>query len=121
MNANEIASLIGAENVETWDDIYAADVWFRVQPKGLGLAHQSETSNGDLANGVHVHKTLEQAVNQEGRWIFQGDGCELVVIRGPEQLADTGDVEGWVLPIGSGEIIGRADYDALCEESDERE
>jgi hypothetical protein len=120
MSASELASLIGAENVEHWDDIYADGMWLRVQPKGLGLDHRSETSNGDLAEGIHVHQTLEQAVNQEGRWDLEGDGCELVVIRGPEQLEDTGDVEGWVLPIGAGEIIGRFDYDALCDEADER-
>lgn len=121
MNADKIASLIGAENVESWDDIYAEGIWFRVQPKGRGLEHRSETSNGELASGVHVMQTLEQAVNQEGRWCLEGEEHELVVIRGPERLVDTGDAEGWVLPIGSGEIIGRFDYDALCEESDDRE
>lgn len=119
MNADKIASLIGAENVESWDDIYAEGIWFRVQPKGLELDHKSETSNGELANGVHVMQTLEQAVNQEGRWCMEGKDHELIVIRGANELADTGDVEGWVLT--SGEVIGRFDYDALCEESDDCE
>lgn len=119
MNVNKIANLIGAGNVQTWDDIYAEGIWFRVQPKGWGLNHRSETSNGELANGVHVMQTLEQAVNQEGRWCMEGKDHELVVIRGANELADTSDVEGWVLT--SGEVIGRFNYNALCEESDDRE
>ena len=117
MNALEIANLIGVKEVETWDDITADCVWFRVQPKGLGLNHCSETSNGELANGLHVMQTMEQAISQEGS--YQMAGHELIVIRGPLRLADTGDVEGWLLPIGSGEIVARADFDALTEEREE--
>lgn len=119
MNANKIASLIGVDNSDNWDDVHATGIWFRVQPKGLGLDHRSESSNGELSNGVHVVQTLEQAVNQEGRWCMEGKNHELIVIRGANELSDTGDVEGWVLT--SGEVIGRFDYDSLCEESDDRE
>lgn len=116
MNANTIAVAIEVEEWDSWDDIWAEGIWFRVQPKGLGLDHRSETSNGALAAGVHVFQTLEQAVAQEGRWCMTGGGHEVIVIRGPKHLEDTGDVEGCLLPSGCGEIVLRADFDTLCDE-----
>jgi hypothetical protein len=113
----DIERLVGASGGL---DVNATGIWFRVQPKGLGLDHRSETSEGDLDLGVHVFATLAQAVHQEGRWLYLKEGdYELVVITGPEQLADTGDVEGWVLPLGTGRIIGRFDYTALVAELDD--
>ncbi len=119
MTRQQIAQQIGAVADADWDDVWATGIWFRVQPAGLGLDHLSECSDGSLADGVHVFQTLTQAVLQEGAW--QMTDHELVVIQGPERLADTGDVEGWLLPTGHGEIIGRHDFSALvaeCRESD---
>lgn len=113
----QIETLLGCDSGICLDDVWAPGLWLRVQPACLGLEHKSETSGGGLAEGVHVHQTLGQAYSQEGRWLFlQEGGYELIVIRGPNALADTGDVEGWVLPPGQGEIIGRFDYTQLCEE-----
>jgi len=114
MNSTQIAALVDASDAETWADIWAPGVWFRVQPPELGLDHCSECSDGSCSDGCHVLQTLAQAMEQEGRWRM--DGYEVVVIRGPERLADTGDVEGYVLPLGAGTIIARASFDELCSE-----
>ena len=114
--AAQIARLIGADAADTLDEVWAPGYWFRVQPAGLGLDHRSECSDGSLAAGVHVFQTLAQAVLQEGAW--QMAGYELVVIEGPEILADTRDVEGWLLLAGEGRIISRFDFAALCDTED---
>lgn len=117
MNASSnVCRLIGIDSTDDWDSVWSEGIWFRVQPAGLGLEHRSECSDGSYSDGVHVHQTMAQAVTQEGRW--QMNGFELIVIRGPILLADTCDVEGWILPPDSGEIIGRFNFDDLCDEFD---
>jgi len=92
-------------------------IWYRVQPAGCGLDHRSETSEGELSDGCHVHQTLAQAIYQEGRALFLHEGgYELVVIHGPKDLRDTQDVEGWILPLNAGVIVARYDYENLCEQ-----
>lgn len=100
---------------ESWESVVPG-YWLRVQPKGLGIDHRSETSSGELDDGIHVFQTLEQAVLQEGQWQMMDGNHEIVVIHGPEQLADTGDVEGWSLPIGKGKIVGRLDFKEFVDE-----
>lgn len=114
----QIADLLGVSVDASLDDYEADGIWFRVQPTGLGLDHRSTTSSDELADGPHVCQTLAQAVGQEGVWQMRR-GHELVVISGPEDLADTGDVEGYVLPVGEGEIVGRFDFGMVLQELSE--
>lgn len=118
MTASKIAKVLGIAKPADWDAITAEGYWFRVQPRGLGLDHQTECSDGSLASGVHVLATLAQAVLQEGAW--QMAGHELIVIAGPANLHDSGDVEGWLLPSGTGEIVARCDFDRLTAEYNAR-
>lgn len=115
MTRQQVAQQIGAPADADWDEVWALGIWFRAQPAGLALDHRSECSDGSLADGVHVFQTLAQAVLQEGA-DQMGTGHELVVIKGPERLADTGDVEGWLLPAGAGQIVGRYPFAALIAE-----
>lgn len=114
---SHIEARLGINAGSDWDDVHAPGYWMRVQPKGLGLDHDSETSSGERASGVHVHHTLAQSLAQEGaRGMLESGEHELVLIKGPNDLDDTGDVEGWVLPRGKGAIVGRYDFPSLFDE-----
>lgn len=65
-------------------------LYFRVQPAGLGLNHRSETSSGELADGLHVFVNPGEAESlSEGI----GYGDEVVVLKAPRHWSN-GDAEG---------------------------
>lgn len=87
---------------------------YRIQPPGLGLNHQSETSIGDLANGVHVFTSLEEAARGVAEWVeHPGEPKqELVTIEcGDDDLDDNGDYEGLLLYSGCGRITARRRFE----------
>ena len=110
--ATDVIALLGI-TAEEWSGIAKPGIWYRVQPVECDLSHNSTTSNDCTDCGVHVVQTLEQAVLLEGAYLYRSTPHEVVVIAGPLDLRDTGDVEGWVLPEGSGRIIGRYSYSDL--------
>ena len=87
---------------------------YRIQPPGLGLNHQSETSCGDLADGVHVFSTLEEATRGVAEWV-ENPGepqQELVTIEcDDDDLDDNGDYEGFLLYSGCGRIVARRRFE----------
>lgn len=88
---------------------------YRVQPPGLGLNHQSECSTGDLADGVHVFTSLEEAARGVSGWV-ENPGepeQELVTIEcDDDDLDDNGDYEGLLLYSGCGKIVARRKFES---------
>lgn len=86
---------------------------YRIQPPGLELNHQSETSCGDLADGVHVFTSLEDAARGLAEWV-ENPGepeQELVTIAcNDDDLDDNGDYEGLLLYSGCGRIVARRSF-----------
>lgn len=74
-------------------------LYYRVQPKGLDLAHTSEGSGSELPEGyVFVYKYPEEVVSAEGwSWIRMeihgGAELEVVELFGSGEF-DPGDAEG---------------------------
>lgn len=88
------------------DGLPVKSVYFRLQPKSLSIAgHYSETSNGNIADGLHVFQTLDQTLSPDaGNTANYGD--ELIVIRADEDW-DSEDVEGVCIDPEEAVIIGR--------------
>lgn len=87
---------------------------YRIQPPGLGLNHRSECSTGDLADGVHVFTSLEEAARGVAEWVeHPGEPQqELVTIEADEDdLDDNGDYEGLLLYSGCGRIVARRRFE----------
>jgi len=94
---------------------------YRVQPQGAALhgpdsePHRSETSNGELAQGVHVFGSAPELYAVRGWYPMQS--VEVVEIEcAPGDLVENGDFEGELLKAGRGRIINRKkfrDLDAL--------
>lgn len=87
---------------------------YRIQPPGLGLNHRSETSIGDLADGVHVFTSLEGAARGVSEWVdHPGEPKqELVTIEcNDDDLDDNGDYEGLLLYSGCGRIVARRRFE----------
>lgn len=94
---------------------------YRIQPPALDLNHQSETSCGDLADGVHVFASIEDAARGVAEWV-ENPGepqQELVTIEcDDDDLDDNGDYEGFLLYSGAGRIVERRlfkSWDAMRE------
>ena len=86
---------------------------YRVQPQGLGLDHRSETSNGNLAAGVHVFGSLEQLTVGVLGWCRTqiGETPEIVTIEcEASDLRENGDYEGDLLVSGRGAIVHRQPF-----------
>lgn len=67
--------------------------YYRIQPKGLGVTHRSQTSNGE-SRGLHVVQTPEHLFGLEGKpRDYGGDAPEVVEIESPWHR-ENGDVEG---------------------------
>lgn len=81
---------------------------YRFQPIGADLhGIQTETSNGDLAGGVHVFASIEEAKSIFG-WLLTSTPVELATIECDEtDLRDSGDVDGYTLRTGRGRVIAR--------------
>lgn len=93
---------------------------YRVQPIGLEIAgHRSETSNDELANGVHVFGCLQELCGGVRGWCSQQWAPEIIEITcDSRDLRDNGDFEGFLLRGSRGEITTRksfADWDSLIE------
>lgn len=80
---------------------------YRIQPVGAALhGVRTETSNGELANGVHVFTSLGQVAACR-HWLKQRR-VELVEIECLQSdLSDNGDSEGDLLRRGRGKIVSR--------------
>jgi len=95
---------------------------YRVQPVGLDLGqHRSETSNGNLASGVHVFSSIEELQSGVNGWCEQDCVPEICVIDcEPTDVRENGDYEGSELVANRGKIVGRVafaswgDFANLC-------
>jgi|SRR5262245_8480773 len=88
---------------------------YRIQPPGLGLNHQSECSNGDLSDGVHVFATLEEIPTALKNWMDDPEQPrqELVIVEcADEDLDDNEDYEGLLLLAGCGRIVARRSFNS---------
>ena len=81
---------------------------YRFQPVDADLhGIQTETSEGELAGGVHVFASLEEAKSIFG-WLLTTEPVELATIECDESdLRDSGDVDGYTLRAGRGRIVSR--------------
>ena len=81
---------------------------YRVQPAGLGLDHQTETSEGNLANGVHVFGSISELIGGVLGWLAPDYTPEILAIRC--DASDLRDYEGYTLPRGRGRIAHRRKF-----------
>ena len=88
---------------------------YRVQPQGALLhgsdsePHRSETSNGELAQGVHVFGSAPELYAVRD-W-YPMENVEVVEIEcAPRDLVENGDYEGELLKAGRGKIIDRKKF-----------
>jgi len=93
---------------------------YRVQPAGMDLGqHRSETSNGNLAIGVHVFSSLEELQCGVNGWCEQDYVPEICVIDcEPISVRKNGDYEGSVLVANGGKIVGRVAFASWDEFAD---
>lgn len=93
----------------------AATLVYRIQPVGGDLhGIQTETSDGSVANGVHVFETLAEcwAVRE---WFLRGP-VELATVRcETTDVSANGDYEGALLLAGRGEITNRRRFESTRE------
>lgn len=82
----------------------AATRYYRVQPAGLGLDHRSETSAGELADGLHVFLNATEAEQPDVSPEAYGD--EVVVLEAEHHWAN-GDVEGVCVDGSTARIVAR--------------
>jgi hypothetical protein len=69
------------------------NTYYRIQPRGMGINHVSETSNG-VSDRLHVVQTPEHVFGLEGHpKDYGGEHPEIVEIHSPSHR-DNGDVEG---------------------------
>lgn len=92
-------------------------VVYRIQPQNAELhGVETETSNGNLAGGVHVFRTLEEThAAITGGWRPM-TGIELVSISCEKRdVRSNGDYEGDLLLAGRGQITERKAFGDLKE------
>lgn len=84
---------------------------YRIQPQGAELhGVETETSNGDLAGGVHVFESLPE-VYACREWLNE-KSVELVEVDCDEyDLSPNGDYEGALLAKGCGTIVSRRAFE----------
>ena len=78
--------------------------YFRIQPAGLGLDHLSETSSGELADGLHVFWMVHQVLRPDVP--TKDYGNEIVVLEADYQW-DNGDVEGVCIDGSAAKVVAR--------------
>src|SRR5690606_8688415 len=78
--------------------------FFRIQPAGLELDHRSETSNGELADGLHVFELAHQVAAPDVPAENYGD--EVVVLEA-DAWWPNGDVEGVCVDGSKARIVAR--------------
>jgi hypothetical protein len=83
---------------------------YRIQPQGAELhGIETETSNGELAGGVHVFESIAE-IQACREWLTEKK-VELVTIACQESdLRQNGDYEGTLLLKGRGEIVKRQKF-----------
>lgn len=89
--------------------------YYRIQPAGLGLTgHRSETSSGELADGLHVFASACEAVNPDVGQLHRAEylGDEVVELEAPAHW-DNGDVEGVCVDPSDARIVRRWTLDAF--------
>lgn len=80
--------------------------YYRVQPAGMGLDHRSETSNGEIADGLHVFLNAHEAESlSEGI----GYGDEVVILEAERHWAN-GDVEGVCVDGAKATVVARISH-----------
>ena len=80
-------------------------LYYRVQPKGLGILHQSEASNGEKSEGLHVFDLPELIFHTDGPLYYYGD--EILEIQSTVDPWDTQDFEGVVIDPRKSKVIRR--------------
>lgn len=84
--------------------------FWRVQPRGLGARHYSETSEGEQADGLHVLDDWRQVLNLDVgtslRMVKRAYGDEIVEIEAP-RCWDNADVEGCSVDPSEAVIVAR--------------
>jgi hypothetical protein len=78
--------------------------YFRIQPAGLTTAHLSETSSGELADGLHVFVYLHQVWAPD--CMATGYGDEVLILSAERHWAN-GDVEGVCVDGASAVVVAR--------------
>jgi hypothetical protein len=88
-------------------------VVYRVQKPGVKLhSIRTRTSADELANGVHVFWGFGSV--DVGEWNLNQRNVELAKIScDSKDLRDSGDVQGYVLRKGKGEIVDRLRFRTL--------
>ncbi len=82
--------------------------YYRIQPRGLGLDHRSETSCGELADGLHVFLNAGEAESlSEGIPAAYGD--EVVILEADHDW-ENGDVEGVCIDGAKARVIARVPW-----------
>lgn len=85
------------------DGADAGRLYYRVQPRGMGTVHRSETSTGKKANGLHVFSNPSEAESlSEG--IGYGDEAVVLSARGHRP---NHDVEGVEIDGGKARVVAR--------------
>ena len=89
---------------------------YRIQPIGSDLhGIETETSNGELAGGVHVFETLQEVYGCR-EWDKRVTDVELVTIACEQRdLRSNGDYEGVTLRKGRGQIVERLEFSCVGE------
>ena len=114
----KLTTLLGLPVDTDVDDVLGDGIYFRTQPVGLGInGHRSTTSNDEMSDGLHVHQTLGQAIFAD----HNGDDVELIVIRWDGEDWPTDDYEGVNIDPDTAEIIGRFDFEKICDEYEEEQ
>lgn len=88
---------------------------YRIQPRDAELhGVQTETSNGELAEGVHVFETLPELASALAGWCSGEELVELAVIECEgKDVRENGDYEGSLLLKGRGRIVERKPFEDL--------
>jgi len=89
--------------------------FWRVQPRGRQIVrHYSQTSIGDVADGLHVVddpiQILNLDVGQTLRLVKRAYGNEIVEIESPESW-ESGDVEGVVIDPTRSRVVARYSWE----------
>ena len=115
MTTNEIAQMTALATDPTGQGAdrragASTTTYYRIQPRGLGLDHYSETSNGETADGLHVLTDERHVVSldcgQSLRAVRRAYGDEIIEITAPGHW-DNRDVEGVTIDPAQATIIAR--------------
>lgn len=97
--------------------IFMTRRYFRIQPAGLGLDHRSETSNGELADGLHVFWYVHQALRPDGS-SPKRYGNEIVIVEASREWPND-DVEGVCIDGKESRVVARIPTDKFVEMCDD--